>query len=91
MDMRGYGDSDKPSGINEYRMEKLVGDICELVKALGRDKCTLVAHDWGGAIAFSVAAYYPKLVEKLIILNAPHPSAFQKKVKSSITQFLKSW
>lgn len=91
MDMRGYGDSDKPKGISEYKIEKLVSDVCELVKALGRTDCTLVAHDWGGIVAFSVAAYQPQLVKKLIILNSPHPTAFYKKITSSVTQFLKSW
>ncbi|CAL8116048.1 unnamed protein product [Orchesella dallaii] len=91
MDMRGYGDSEKPTSISEYKAEYLVKDVCELIKALGRNKCTLVAHDWGGVVAWSVAAHFPEMVEKLIILNSPHPIAFHKKIKSSITQFLKSW
>jgi len=91
MDMRGYGDSDKPTSISDYKTENLVKDVCELIKALGRNKCTLVAHDWGGVVAWAVAAHFPEMVEKLIILNSPHPVAFHKKIRSSFTQFLKSW
>lgn len=72
-------------------MEILVNDIYALVKALQRDKCILVGHDWGGAIAWVVAATCPSIVEKLVILNAPHPGAMAKKLKSSVKQFLKSW
>lgn len=91
MDMRGYGDSDKPKGVGEYKLEKLVKDACELMKALGRDKCTVVAHDWGGVVAWALAAHHPEMVEKLVIMNSPHPTAFMKKIRSSWQQFLKSW
>jgi len=72
-------------------MELLVRDIYSFVKALKRDKCVLVGHDWGGAICWVVASMCPDIVEKLIVLNAPHPGAYAKRLKSSPSQFFKSW
>ncbi|ODN04167.1 Epoxide hydrolase 4 [Orchesella cincta] len=72
MDMRGYGDSDKPTSIAEYKIENLVKDVCELIKALGRNKCTLVAHDWGGVVAWAVAAHFPDMV-RFHVSNSLHP------------------
>ncbi|CAG7722162.1 unnamed protein product [Allacma fusca] len=91
LDMRGYGDSEKPAKKSEYDLEILQKDIVELVKALKRDSCILVAHDWGGVIAWNVAANYPEVVEKLVIMNSPHPTTFREKLRGSIGQFLKSW
>jgi len=89
--MRGYGDSDKPSSVSSYSLENLREDIRDVVKALGKDKCILVGHDWGGIVAWHAAMYFPTIVEKLIILNAPHPEAFSEKLNGSFKQFLKSW
>jgi pimeloyl-ACP methyl ester carboxylesterase len=91
IDMRGYGDSEKPKKISDYDLPILEKDIVEVVRALGKEKCVLVGHDWGGAVSWNVAANNPQVVDKLVILNAPHPHAFQKKVKSSLGQFFKSW
>jgi pimeloyl-ACP methyl ester carboxylesterase len=91
VDMRGYGDSDKPSGVSSYTTEILSKDVHDMVRALGRDNCILVAHDWGGVVAWHVAMYYPEIVQKLVILNGPHPTAFTKLLRSSIRQMLKSW
>jgi len=92
-DLRGYGDSEKPQGVSKYGVEKLIGDVVGLVNALGKKRCILVGHDWGGVIAWYTAANKTSssVVEKLIILNAPHPGAFQDKLRSSWKQFLKSW
>jgi pimeloyl-ACP methyl ester carboxylesterase len=91
LDLRGYGDSEKPTKKSEYNIDILQRDIVDLVKALKRESCILVAHDWGGVIAWNVAANYPEVVEKLIILNSPHPDAFKGKIIGSLGQFLKSW
>jgi len=91
LDLRGYGDSDKPSKVTDYKIDLLRKDIHDFVKALGREKCILVAHDWGAIISWGVAMEYPSIVEKLIILNCPHPAAGVKKITSSLKQFLKSW
>ncbi|MHA1145602.1 MAG: alpha/beta fold hydrolase [Candidatus Helarchaeota archaeon] len=75
-DMRGYNTSDKPEGMENYGIDILVQDMVGLFEELGFDKINLAGHDWGGLVAWAVAEQYPDLIEKLIILNAPHPKAF---------------
>jgi epoxide hydrolase 4 len=72
IDQRGYNLSDKPKGIENYDMRLLVGDVAAVIKHLGRERAIIVGHDWGGAVAWTMAIYSPQLVEKLIILNLPH-------------------
>ncbi|MCD6673081.1 MAG: alpha/beta hydrolase [Burkholderiaceae bacterium] len=75
-DLRGYGRSDKPEDVDAYRVSELVADVNALIDALGRERCALVGHDWGGAIAWAFAIAHPQRVERLVILNAPHPVPF---------------
>ena len=79
-DLRGYNLSEKPRGVSSYRMERLAGDVANLVRHLRYEKTFLVGHDWGGAIAWCVPALHPGLVERLAILNAPHPVLMKKKL-----------
>ncbi|MBK8595614.1 MAG: alpha/beta hydrolase [Holophagales bacterium] len=79
-DLRGYNLSAKPAGVSSYRMEHLAGDVARLVRHLGYERTHLVGHDWGGAIAWCVPALHPGLVDRLAILNAPHPILFRKKL-----------
>lgn len=72
IDQRGYNLSDKPKGVENYDMRLLIGDVAAVIKHLGRDKATVVGHDWGGAVAWTLATYMPQHVEQLIILNLPH-------------------
>jgi len=85
-DMRGFNLSDKPAAVEAYRAKHLVEDIRQLVAHLGHTSCILVAHDWGGAVAWNVAALHPGLVEKLVILNAPHPAVFARELAHSEAQ-----
>jgi pimeloyl-ACP methyl ester carboxylesterase len=85
-DLRGYNLSDKPAAVADYRPSKLIADVAGLVRALGHERCVLVAHDWGGAIAWSVAIAHPELIERLVILNAPHPVPFAKALASDPAQ-----
>lgn len=89
-DLRGYNESDKPTGIASYRLETLVEDVIALIQELGFDRAVVVGHDWGGTIAWNLALRYPQRLEKLIILNAPHPAAFWRALWTS-TQLLRSW
>ncbi|CAG2117715.1 unnamed protein product, partial [Medioppia subpectinata] len=91
VDNRGYGDSDKPSGIGNYTIDKLVEDIRELLAALDKQDIVLVAHDWGGAIAWNFAAKHPSLLDRLVVLNGPHPQAFADVIQRSWKQFFSSW
>ena len=73
LDMRGYNLSDKPKGVENYKTRKLIEDIATVIAAEGEKRAIVVGHDWGGATAWAIAMYRPDLVERLIILNAPHP------------------
>ena len=64
--------------------------VCVCVCA-GYEKCILVAHDWGGGVAYGVANAYPSIVEKLIVCNCPHPAVMVKTLNSSMQQMKKSW
>lgn len=90
IDMRGYNLSDKPKEVKDYRIELIVNDVKEIIKDLGYEKANIVGHDWGGAIAWSFAAMYPEHLNKLIILNSPHPVGMVKAMKTSL-QLLHSW
>jgi epoxide hydrolase 4 len=78
LDLRGYNDSDKPKNKSAYVMDEFVKDIQGVIKGLGYEKCVLVGHDWGGAIAWNFAYTHPDMLEKLIILNLPHPAKFSQ-------------
>jgi len=80
MDLRGFNLSDKPQGVENYAMPKLIGDVAAVIKDAGADKAIVIGHDWGGAISWSVAMYMPQMVEKLIILNLPHPRGLNREL-----------
>lgn len=75
-DMRGYNLSDKPDGIRSYRIEELVRDAERLIAERGEERATVVGHDWGAIVAWALAMRHPERVEKLGILNVPHPARF---------------
>jgi len=80
-DLRGYNLSDKPDGVDAYRARHIVADIRDLARQLnGGAPFTLVAHDWGGAVAWSLASAAPELVSRLVILNSPHPYTFWREL-----------
>ena len=85
-DQRGYNLSSRPLAVRDYRAKPLVEDILQLADALRHERFTLVAHDWGGAIAWNVAAWHPDRVEQLIIVNAPHPITFLRELHASAAQ-----
>jgi pimeloyl-ACP methyl ester carboxylesterase len=77
-DLRGYGLTDKPVGLENYTLEVLMEDVAGLIDASGSREITLIAHDWGGIIAWQFAALKIRELENLIILNAPPPRAQDK-------------
>ena len=87
-DMRGYGDTDLQG---PYDVGTLVRDVTGLVQALGRDRTVVVGHDWGGAVAWAVAARHPELVEGLVAINCPPVSALAHAMRHSRAQLRKSW
>lgn len=90
-DLRGYGQSSRPASVDDYKMSKLVEDVHGLVKSLGRERVTIIGHDWGAVIAWTFATKYEDMVEKLVIMNGPHPMAMQRQLHNSLEQILKSW
>jgi len=91
IDMRGYCETDKPHSISDYTMEKLVGDVKDVIETLGHEKCILVGHDWGGAVCSAFAQIYPEMLSHLILMNIPHAAAFKQHVEKNPSQLLKSW
>jgi epoxide hydrolase 4 len=87
-DLRGYNESDKPR--TGYDVQTLLRDIVGLIRGLGREKAIIVGHDWGGALAWAFALAYPEMTEKLVVLNAPHPWAFLRELRTA-KQLRKSW
>lgn len=86
LDMRGYNLSSKPQELSAYRVKHLVEDLRALIEHLGYRRCTMVAHDWGGAIAWSFAARHPEYLERLVIINAPHPATFARELTHNPAQ-----
>jgi pimeloyl-ACP methyl ester carboxylesterase len=85
-DMRGYNLSSKPADVEKYRIKYLIEDIRALVEHLGRKKFILVAHDWGGGVAWPFAIRHPEYLDKLIIINAPHPVTFVRELRDNPAQ-----
>lgn len=87
-DLRGYNDSDKPR--TGYDVPTLLRDIVGLIHGLGQQTAIIVGHDWGGALAWAFALAYPEMTTHLIVMNAPHPWAFLRELRSA-KQLRKSW
>lgn len=77
-DLRGYNQSDKPRGVAAYRIQPLMDDVLGLMQHFGYAQGVCVAHDWGGALAWSLAARVPQCISRLVIVNSPHPIPFAR-------------
>ena len=90
LDQRGYNLSSKPEEVSAYQMPNLVADLhalaTELLKSTGGKTFTLVGHDWGGVVAWVYAASHPDMLDKLVILNAPHPTIFGRELRANAAQ-----
>jgi epoxide hydrolase 4 len=84
--LRGYERSSAPAELSAYRAKPLVADIAALIGQQGAPIDLLVAHDWGGALAWSLAALQPKLMRQLLIINSPHPATFLRELRDSPAQ-----
>ncbi|HEY8383307.1 MAG TPA: alpha/beta hydrolase [Microvirga sp.] len=89
-DQRGYNLSDKPQGVRAYELDTLVADLEALVRSYGRESCRLVGHDWGGLVAWWAASRRPGLIDRLVILNAPHPAVVGAYMRRHPSQMAKS-
>jgi len=86
IDQRGYNKSGQPEGVENYTVDKLVGDVVAVVKDLGAEKATILGHDWGGMVAWRFAMAHPDLTERLIILNLPHPRGLLRELRENPKQ-----
>ena len=79
IDMRGYGDSERPGNVADYDLGVLAADVEAVIKTLGHARAAaVVAHDWGAMVAYTFAARYPQSLERLVIANGPHPVLFRR-------------
>jgi pimeloyl-ACP methyl ester carboxylesterase len=90
-DMRGYGESEKPPGVGSYGAETLADDVAGLVHTFGATRAHIVGHDWGGAVAWYTALLRPEVVDRLVVLNSPHPAIMAKALRSNWRQLRRSW
>ena len=89
-DQRGYNLSEKPRGIDAYRLDAFTDDIANLASALGRETFQSVGHDWGGSVAWSIASR-PARLQRMVVLNAPHPAVWIDAMRNDPDQRRKSW
>ncbi len=86
-DMRGYNLSEKPPKVEDYIVPTLIADVKGMLDTVSKGrKAILVAHDWGGAVAWAFAASHPEMLEKLVIINAPHPAVFMRELAENPKQ-----
>jgi epoxide hydrolase 4 len=84
--LRGYGRSSAPAQVDAYRAKHLVTDIVALIVQQGAPIDLLVAHDWGGAVAWNLSALKPRLLRRLLIINSPHPATFLRELRDNPAQ-----
>ena len=89
--MRGFNESDKPKGVMNYLPETVAADIKELIFSLNEKKANIIGHDWGGAIAWTMAQKFPDCVDHLIVLNCPIPQLMGKALLTNFRQMRRSW
>ncbi len=86
IDLRGFNKSDKPEGVENYAMPKLVGDVEAVIKHFGKSQAIVIGHDWGGMIAWSFAMQHPEMTERLVVLNLPHPACLTRELADNPAQ-----
>lgn len=86
IDQRGYNRSGKPAGEANYSMNYLVADVAAVIRHLGEEKAIIVGHDWGGIVSWQFAFALPEMVDKLVILNLPHPNGLARELANNQEQ-----
>ena len=90
-DQRGYNLSDKPRGAAAYAIGHLAADVAALIETAGRERAIVVGHDWGGAVAWHLAEYFPERVERAVVVNVPHPAVMLHQLRRNPKQLWRSW
>jgi pimeloyl-ACP methyl ester carboxylesterase len=91
VDQRGYNTSDKPPGVKAYALDTLAADIVGVIDAAGRDRAHVIGHDWGGVVAWRLAEMARDRLDRVAILNVPHPLIMQRRLRRDPRQLLRSW
>ncbi len=89
-DLPGYGESDRLPNVLDYRLPLLAADLAGLISALGFSQVHVVGHDWGGPLGYCLASQHPRLVDRLVVINAPHPAQFRSALRH-FDQLHRSW
>ncbi len=89
-DLRGYGASDRPEGVDSYSVPRLVDDVFAILRAFGREEAFIVGHDFGGGVAWATAMAHPECVTRLAVLNSVHPVGFARQMRKR-SQMVRSW
>jgi pimeloyl-ACP methyl ester carboxylesterase len=90
-DQRGYNTSDKPPRVRDFTLDELAADVTGLIDAAGRERAVLVGHDWGAAVAWWVANNHPERLDRLVVINVPHPLVLRRLLWTSPRQLMRSW
>jgi len=90
-DQRGYNCSEKPPAVSDYRIDELARDVVGLIDAYDRETAAVAGHDWGAAVAWWLALHHEARLSELVAVNVPHPSVFERALRRSWDQRLKSW
>ena len=86
IDQRGYNLSDQPKGVENYTIDKLVGDVRNVILHFQREQAIVIGHDWGGMVAWQFAMTHPQMTERLVILNLPHPNGLRRELANNPEQ-----
>lgn len=86
LDLRGFNKSDQPEGVENYKIEKLVADVAAVLDHFKQKKAVVVGHDWGGFIAWTFATTHPDKVDRLVVLNLPHPNGLMRELANNPEQ-----
>ena len=89
-DLRGYGGTERPPAVSDYAMEHLAADVAGLIDAAAPSEVTLIGHDWGAGVAWHVAIHRLRPLDRLVIMNAPHPACFLRELRT-FAQLRRSW
>jgi pimeloyl-ACP methyl ester carboxylesterase len=90
-DLRGYNESEKPHAVSAYTLAEVTADVVGLIEALGEREAVIVGHDWGGAVAWTLATDQPAVVRRLVVLNCPHPAIFIRHLRENPRQLARSF
>jgi pimeloyl-ACP methyl ester carboxylesterase len=90
-DLRGYGETDRPEGVGQYSMDVLCEDVAGLIDASGAKEVVLIAHDWGGNVAWNAVARRVRRIDRFVVMNMPHPALMAKHMMRPGPQMLRSW